>query len=214
MALVFPRRIRFSLPVVNGLVIIGSVLLCSMLLLMRLPGMELAGVGPHWFLIWVVAWSVKRSPVQGILAGITLGLIQDGLTATAPIHGVSLALVGYLTARIQKQRFVEEDFISIALIVFGMAIINETAIAIQLCIPLLHNQGIFSLLPDLTSTPTLDRILTSDELQEGRRTLEEVWVYHQRAALSSAIVSSLWAPVLYYPLNRWWQHFETQNSQS
>jgi hypothetical protein len=41
------------------------------------------------------------------------------------------------------------------------------------------------------------------------RTIGEIWSNHQRIALSSAILSSLWAPAVYYPLNRWWEMVET-----
>lgn len=167
---------------------------------MRLPGAELLGVHPNWLLMWVVVWSVKRSPWEGAIAGITLGLIYDGLTSldnvavldgvapltsggvtlleaplTYPSHILSLVIVGVLTAKIQKQRYIQEDFISIALIVFGMSVLAETITAIQ-----------YSL--------------------QGIRNIALIWTEHQRIALSSAILSSLWAPVLYYPLNRWWQY--------
>lgn len=163
--------------VLNGLVTIGSVFLCLLVLPVRFPGMELAGIGPNWLLIWVVAWSLRRTVMQGIAVGLVLGLIQDGMTYHSPTHALSLILVGVLTARLQKQRYIQEDFISVALIVFGMAVIAETVMAIQ-----------FSL--------------------QGDRTLGEIWTYHQRIALSSAILSSLWAPVLYFPLKRWWRHME------
>ncbi|HEY9666830.1 MAG TPA: rod shape-determining protein MreD [Coleofasciculaceae cyanobacterium] len=158
----------------NWVVTVGSVILCLLVLPARLPGMELLGIAPNWLLIWVVAWSLKRSVVQGALAGLALGLIQDGMTSFDPTHIISLALVGMLTARIQKQRYIQEDFISVALIVFGMAVVGETVTAIQ-----------YSLM--------------------GDRNLAEIWTDHQRIALSSAILSSLWAPVVYYPLNRWWE---------
>lgn len=158
----------------NWVVTVVSVLLCLMVLPMRLPGMELLGIAPNWLLIWVVAWSLKRTALQGALAGVVLGLIQDGMTSPEPTHVLSLALVGILTARIQKQRYIQEDFISVALIVFGMAVVGETVTAIQ-----------YSLM--------------------GDRNLAEIWTDHQRIALSSAILSSLWAPVVYYPLNRWWE---------
>jgi len=38
---------------------------------------------------------------------------------------------GILTARLQKQRYIQEDFISVALIVFGMAVLAETVTALQ-----------------------------------------------------------------------------------
>jgi cell shape-determining protein MreD len=43
---------------------------------------------------------------------------------------------------------------------------------------------------------------------EGNRHAASIWTYYQRATLASAILSSLWAPVVYYPLNRWWQQMK------
>jgi rod shape-determining protein MreD len=172
----------YTLRALNWTVTAGSVVLCLLLLPTRLPGMELLSVGPNWLLIWVVAWSVKRTAFQGALAGLVLGLIQDGMTSPTPTHALSLAIVGILTARIQKQRYIREDFISIALIVFGMAVVAETIIAIQF------------------SWQTF-----SSDASEVNRNLGEIWMYHQQIALSSAILSSLWAPAVYYPLNRWWE---------
>jgi rod shape-determining protein MreD len=163
--------------ILNWIVTIGSVLICLMILPTRLPGMELLGIAPNWLLIWVVAWSLKRTALQGAIAGLALGLIQDGMTAPYPTHVLGLVLVGILTGRLQKQRYIQEDFISVALIVFGMAVVGETVTAIQ-----------YSLM--------------------GDRNLGEIWSDHQRIALSSAILSSLWAPVVYYPLNRWWERMK------
>jgi rod shape-determining protein MreD len=162
--------------IINWAVTAASVILCLIVLPARLPGMELLGIAPNWLLIWVVAWSLKRTAFQGALAGLVLGLIQDGMTSPHPTHVLSLALVGILTGRIQKERYIQEDFISVALIVFGMAVVGETVIAIQ-----------YSFLG---------------------RNLAEIWTDHQRIALSSAILSSLWAPVVYYPLNRWWERMK------
>ncbi|BAY26256.1 rod shape-determining protein MreD [Calothrix sp. NIES-2100] len=163
--------------IVDGTVTVGSVLLCLLMLPSRLPGMELLGIGPNWLLIWVVAWSVKRTVWSGLLAGIVLGLLQDGMTSPNPTHALSLGIVGMLTSLIQKQRFIEEDFISIALIVFAMAFVAETIFGLELSLM-------------------------------GDRKTEYIWTYYQRVALASAILSSLWAPVVYYPLNRWWQEMK------
>ncbi len=174
-----------ALEALNWAITVSSVVLCTLALPLRLPGMELTEIGPNWLLVWVVAWSVKRSALQGAVAGVALGLIQDGMTELYPTHTIGLALVGIITARLQKQRFVEEDFISVALIVFGMAIIAETVMAIQ-----------FSL-GSLVAPGTM-----------ASRPLSNIWLHHQQTALSSAILSSLWAPVVYYPLKRWWEQLE------
>lgn len=183
--------------ILNWLVTVGSVVLCLLISPTRLPGMELAGIGPNWLLIWVVAWSVKRTVLQGAIAGLALGLLQDGMTAAHPTHVLSLVIVGALTARLQKQRYIQEDFISVALIVFGMAVLAETVTAIQYSLPTNSYDAAFVSQPDLISNVSQTR--------SAYLTLGEVWVYHQRIALSSAILSSLWAPVIYFPLNRWWE---------
>ncbi|WP_026082873.1 rod shape-determining protein MreD [Mastigocladopsis repens] len=158
-------------------VTVGSVMLCLLMLLIRFPGMELLGIGPNWLLIWVVAWSVKRTAFEGALAGAVLGLLQDAMTSPDPTHALSLGVVGGLTGMIQKQRFIQEDFISIALIVFAMAVLSETVFASQLSLM-------------------------------GDRNVADIWVYFQKVALASAILTSLWAPVVYFPLNRWWRRLK------
>jgi rod shape-determining protein MreD len=83
--------------------------------------------------------------------------------------------VGVLTAKLEKERFVQEDFITVAIVVFVMTMIGETVMAVQ-----------FSLIKDGPS-------------------LAQIWSYHPKILLSSAILSSLWAPILYWPLNKVWQ---------
>jgi rod shape-determining protein MreD len=172
-----PRTRQF----VDWAIIFGTVMLCLFLLPTRLPGMELLDIAPNWLLIWVVTWSVKRTAFQGLFAGVILGLLQDAMTSPNPSHAVSLGVVGLLTGLIQKQRFIQEDFISIALIVFGMAALAETIFASQLILM-------------------------------GDRAVVDIWLYHQKVALASAILSSLWAPVIYYPLNRWWEQLKLAES--
>ena len=164
-------------------VIAGSVLLCLFLLPNRFPGMELLGIGANWLLIWVVAWSVKRSALQGAFAGVILGLLQDAMTSPQPTHAVSLGVVGFLIGLFQKQRFIQEDFISIALIVFAMAILSDTIFALQL-------------------------------IGAGTASSDVIWAYYKKVTLASAILSSLWAPVVYYPLNRWWQQLKLAEQSS
>ena len=179
-SLALRRRYRW----LNIAVVIGSALLCAMLLPMRLPGMVLLGVGPSWLLIWLVAWSVQRTSVEGAIAGFILGLVQDGLTGYFPTYTLGLTLAGFLTARIQKQRFIQEDFVSVAIIVFAMTVIAQTTMALQI---------------------SAHQLISSNSPYPS---LPEIWLQHQRIALSSAILSSLWAPAVYYPLSRWWAHYE------
>ena len=66
-----------------------------------------------------------------------------------------------------------------------MAVIVETVIAIQFSVQFLTNQS--------PKTYLL---------------LSDTWLYHQQVALSSAILSSLWTPVIYFPLNLWWAYMK------
>ncbi|MFP4255187.1 MAG: rod shape-determining protein MreD [Halothece sp.] len=163
----------------NCFLTVGSLLFCALLLPSRLPGTVLLGLGPHWLLIWVVAWGIKRQPWQGAIGGLAAGLIQDGMVLSSPSHVLSLAIIGFLTGRIDKDKYIQEDFISIALIVFAMAVLAETLTAIQYTI-----------------------------LDFSR--LIPIWNQHQQIAIVSALLSSLWAPLIYYPLNYCWQHLETE----
>ncbi len=158
----------------------------------RGPGLELAGITPDWPLIWVVCWSVRRAAWQGAVAGVALGLLQDGLTQAQPTHALGLGLAGFLTARLQKQRFVQEDFISVALIVFGMTVISQTVMALQ-----------WTMLTSLSLRSA--GFALSWMGNEAHRSVESIWITHQKITLTSAILSSLWAPVLYLPLNWCWQ---------
>ena len=200
----------------NSIVVVFSIMLCIVALLARFPGTQIAGVGANWLLIWVVSWSTKRTVFSGAIAGLALGLIQDGLTAPHPTHAIGLALAGILTALLQKQRYIQEDFISVALIVFGMAVVVETVMAIEVSLQIEAQDWLPSLLDPVPGRdqPFSD-IAASDSdasfavVDRVGFTLSEVWAHHQRVALGSAIVSSLWAPIVYYPLNQWWQWLDS-----
>lgn len=223
--------LRFPLPsprLLDSLVIVGSVLLCLMLLLARIPGTQIAQIGVNWVLIWVVSWSIRRDMLQGAIAGLVLGLILDGMSAPHPTHVWGLVLVGVLTGLLQKQRYIQEDFISVALLVFGMVVLVETVTALQLTV--LVQRGVdlvqdgmahwqpLSEAAQVTSAalPLVDQLANApqsgDSTPQGY-SIGEIWIQHQRVALSSAIVSSLWAPVVSWPLNRWWDWLDQQEDR-
>ncbi|AFY75315.1 rod shape-determining protein MreD [Synechococcus sp. PCC 7502] len=155
---------------VLGLLSLG---LCTLALYARFPYMTLLGLSPNWLLIWLVVWSLKRPVFLAVIMGICLGFIQDAMTipssaVIAPTHAIGMAITAGLTALMQKERYIQEDFISIALIVFGMTIISETAIALQLTVL--------------------------------GQSLAQVWQAQQQITLGSAILTSLWSPVLHFTL--------------
>lgn len=119
------------LKIVNIFVITTSVFICAILMLVYIPGMELLETNPNWLLIWLVTWSIQRTIWQSAIAGLIIGWIYDGVSASSPSHVLSFILVGILTSGLQKQKYLGEDFISIAFIVFFMSIVAETIFAWQ-----------------------------------------------------------------------------------
>lgn len=162
----------------NLLLTMGALLICTLLMPLKLPGITLMDISPNWLLIWLIAWSLNRPVVLAVLAGISIGLIHDSLTIPSelihlsPSHTWGMALTAGITALVQQQRYLKENFFSVALIVFGMAVLAETMIAIQLSF--------------LGFDPS------------------EVWAKQQKILLVSALLTSLWTPVVYYPLRQWW----------
>ena len=85
-------------------------------------------------------------------------------------------LIGFLTSRLHRQRYLKEELIAVVLIVFVMTLIADGAIAFQYYL-------------------------------QGGKNLADLWFDYQRIGLTSALLSSLWTPLLYYPLQQWWRQF-------
>ena len=174
-----PHRSQTSfdlLKILNIIFIVISVAICSVLMLIKIPGMELLENRPNWLLIWLIAWSLGRSVSQGAIAGLTIGWIYDGIMGITPSHAFSFVIVGVITSRLQKQKYIGEDFISVAFIVFFMNILAETTFA------WLYMRTYFL-------------------------SISQVWSQYQQVAIVSAIITSLWSPIFYYPFNLWQKRF-------
>ncbi|MBE9164923.1 MULTISPECIES: rod shape-determining protein MreD [Microcoleaceae] len=158
-----------------------SVLLCLLILPTRMPGMELLGISPNWLLIWLVAWSIKRKrTVWGAASmGVVLGFLQDAMTAPHPSHAVSLVIVGVLTVVLLKTWSIPADIVERDPIPIALIVFGMAVVA--------------------------ETVMGLQFLAVGDRALVEIWSDHQRVALCSAILSSLWAPVIYFPLNHLWE---------
>ncbi|WP_377475772.1 MAG: rod shape-determining protein MreD [Microcoleus anatoxicus] len=158
-----------------------SVLLCLLILPTRMPGMELLGISPNWLLMWVVAWSIKRKRTiwGSACMGLVLGLLQDGMTAPYPSHAVSLVIVAVLTVVLLKTWSIPADIVERDPIPIALIVFGMALLA--------------------------ETVMGIQFFAMGDRALMDIWMDHQRIALCSAILSSLWAPVLYFPLNRLWE---------
>lgn len=160
------------LTVINLLFVTASIAVCIILMLVDVPGMELLEVNPNWLLIWVVAWSLNRTTWQGAIAGLTIGCIYDGITISNPSHILSFVVVGVLTSSLKTQKYLGEDFISVAFVVFFMTFLSEAIFALQY----------------------------AGEHSIGMTDLRQKY---QQVVIISAIITSLWSPAFYYPINLW-----------
>ncbi len=117
--------------VVNPLIMVTSIAICLLLSLNRWPGISLEGIGPNWLLIWLIVWSIDRTLLQGIFAGICLGLLQDGLTAPWPTHALGFGLVGGISVLLYNRRFWKTDLLMTPLLVMVMVALNEGILLLQ-----------------------------------------------------------------------------------
>lgn len=176
-----PRMSWRSRQFLNFTVTCTSVILCILILPTRMPGMELLGISPNWLLIWVVAWSIKRKrTVLGAASmGLVLGFLQDAMTAPDPTHAVSLVVVAVLTVVLLKTWSIPADLVERDPIPIALIVFGMAVLA--------------------------ETVMGLQFLAMGDRALVEIWSDRQRVALCSAILSSLWAPVIYFPLNHLWE---------
>jgi rod shape-determining protein MreD len=171
-------------------IVIVSVGLCLLLLPSRLPGMEILGTGPSWLVMWIIAWSIRRSMWHAATAGIVLGLIQDAMTFPAgailgnvPTHVLSLTVVGVLAFLLHKRRYLDDSIFSVSIAAFMLTLVSELVTGLQYFLETAIQQS-----PDAS----LD-------------SLNYLWTNQAPVIAISAVLSGLWMPILYYPLNFWWQ---------
>ena len=183
----FPPLVRNGLYL---LTIVGSAGLCLLLLPTRLPGMEIFGVGPSWLVMWLVAWSLHRSLWHAATAGIVLGLIQDGMTfpatdalGTVPTHVLSLVTVSVLAFELHKRRYLDDTVFSASIAAFGLTIVSEAIMGLQYLLEM--------------------AIARSPEASLD--SLNYIWTNQSPSILITAVLSGLWMPILYYPLQLCWQ---------
>jgi rod shape-determining protein MreD len=174
----------------NAAIVIGSVGLCLLLLPTRWPGMEILGVGPSWLVMWTIAWSLHRSIWQAAGAGVVLGLIQDAMTfpmsatlGNVPTHVLSLTIVGVLTFMLHKRRYLDDTILSVSAGACLLTLVSEAVMGVQYLLQTAIEQS---------PAASLD-------------SLNYLWADRFTVIPIAALLSGLWMPILYYPLQLWWQ---------
>ncbi len=159
----------------NIIITISSLLLCFLLSLDRLPGMEILSVGPNWLVIWLVTWSLTHNRSQSLITAVSLSLVLDGLSSAYPSHLFGLVIVAWFNSSAKSKNDLGSfhSIILVVLKIFFWVLAVEAIIALQyLLLNFDYNNGL--------------------------------WLRYQRIGLSSALLSSVWTPLIYWPLSRWW----------
>jgi rod shape-determining protein MreD len=172
----------------NIAIIVGSLLLCLLLQFMRLPGMSLLGNPVNWATLWTIVWSINHPLWSSTIAGIAVGMIQDGLTDRFPSHIPTLTTIAVLTSLFYQRRGTRDGRVIVALLIaFFMLALGDTITAFQYA---------------------LDRVSPELHLVFSPST-HYIWQSYKQIVLSSLLLGSLWFPVLYYPLTTWWQRLHS-----
>jgi rod shape-determining protein MreD len=116
----------------NIAIIVGSLLLCFLLQFVRLPGISLLGNSVNWITLWTIVWSINHPLWSSTIAGIAIGMIQDGLTDRFPSHIPTLTTIAVLTSLFYQRRGTRDGRVIVALLVaFFMLALGDTITAFQ-----------------------------------------------------------------------------------
>lgn len=187
-----------------------SAIALVLLMLVRFPGLELAGVAPHWVLLWLIAWAPGRAVWQGIVAGISLGFLMDALSSPYPSHALGLAIVGGLLTYGYRRRWFSLNPLVLMSLCFGLALLLEMVTALQFLVQLGGIESWSSessttaqrIIADLNRPLLPDRsvgINPRDVAQPPNFLRGIVWDFGQ-IGLASAVITSLCLPLVFLPL--------------
>lgn len=192
-----------------------SALGLTLLMLFRLPGLELAGVAPHWVLLWLITWAPGHAVWQGIIAVITLGFLLDALSTPYPTHALGLAIAGWILTAGYRRRWFSLEPIALISLCFGLAILLEATTALQF---LIHFRDGNNWAPEAGNTAQriiadLNRPLLPDQAAGINPRFVAQPLYFLRGivwdfahiGLASAVITSLCLPLVFIPLRSFWQ---------
>lgn len=128
----------------SGLILQGQALASLVLvplLTLAAPGwLSIAGVGPCWGVLWLLPWALVAGPLPGGLAGLTLGLLLDGLHPGPVSELPSLLLLGWWWGRLGRRFPSFERSFSLGL----LAVIGSGLVGLSLLLQfaLLHSAAL------------------------------------------------------------------------
>jgi hypothetical protein len=96
-----------------------------------------SGVGPAWAVLWLLPWSLVDGPVSGALAGVSLGLVLDGLSLGGVTQVPALLFLGWWWGRLGRRAPPIQRSLNLGL----LAWIGSVALGLSLILQILVLQG-------------------------------------------------------------------------
>ena len=73
--------------------------------------LSLSGVGPYWAVLWLLPWAIVDGPLSAAIAGLCLGLVQDGINLPGVTQIPALVVLGLWWGRIGRRSLsIEQSF--------------------------------------------------------------------------------------------------------
>lgn len=110
---------------------VASALLVPLLTLAAPAWLTLAGVGPCWPVLWLLPWSLADGRRSGLLAGLALGLMLDGLQPGAASQIPALMLLGWWWGRIGRLAPPIERSFNLALLALVGSLVSGLSLMLQ-----------------------------------------------------------------------------------
>jgi len=106
------------------LMLIASVLLCLVLQIALIGGVQTKGGKPDLLLVLLVLWAWNTDWKQGLLAGFFIGLLEDILfSPLLGLNAFSLSLTGFAVGEV-KERVYEENVVALLLVTAAASFLN------------------------------------------------------------------------------------------
>ena len=141
------------------------------------PGwLAIEGVGPAWAVLWLLPWALVDGPVSGGLAGVSLGLVLDGLSLGGLSQVPMLLVLGWWWGRLGRRGRPIQRSLNLGLLAWIGSMALGLSLMLQLWIvtgggldPLTRSWGLQTLWSQALVTGLLAPLLVSLQLLVWRR---------------------------------------------
>ena len=140
------------------------------------PWLTISGVAPAWSVLWLLPWALVDGPGSGVMAGLGLGLVLDGLSLDGGSQAPALMLLGWWWGRLGRRASPIQRSLNLGLLAWIGAVVVGLAVLAQIWLsqgfvldPGLRSWGFQTLACQSLITALLAPLLVSWQLLLWRR---------------------------------------------